>query len=235
MMNINDNNYELWLLRYAEHELTDDKRTEVEQWLASHPEAAEELALYNEAPRLERDEKVHSMQYPQKRSVPLWQPAVRWAAAAAVVLALMLPGLRSTTSPAPRMVAENTPQPLRSSELRLPHPENSELRTPHSPLSEVAIVEDVPMPIENTQEVVQPETAEDAQEMKNEEMKNEKGGWRDMEGLIYVDNLIVYDTVPEAEETPTEELAVADVKYIQSETSINPIGLFISTFIKANK
>ncbi len=58
MATIDNNNYELWLLRYAEGELTDSERNEVEAWLQSHPEAAEELALYNEAPRLERDDTV---------------------------------------------------------------------------------------------------------------------------------------------------------------------------------
>ena len=47
MTTIDNNNYELWLLRYAEQELSPKERVEVEQWLAGHPDAAEELALYN--------------------------------------------------------------------------------------------------------------------------------------------------------------------------------------------
>ena len=58
MTTIDNNNYELWLLRYAEGELTAAECKAVEAWLASHSEAAEELALYSEAPRLERDESV---------------------------------------------------------------------------------------------------------------------------------------------------------------------------------
>ena len=58
MTTIDNNNYELWLLRYAEDELTATERNAVETWLVDHPEAAEELALYSEAPRLERDENV---------------------------------------------------------------------------------------------------------------------------------------------------------------------------------
>ena len=58
MTTINDTNYEVFLLQYAEGQLSDIERAEVEAWLADHPEAAEELALYSEAPRLECDESV---------------------------------------------------------------------------------------------------------------------------------------------------------------------------------
>lgn len=93
MEKINDNNYELWLLRYAEGELSADERVTVEAWLAEHPEAAEELALYNEAPRLEADESIH-----YKAPVrPLWPALMRWSAAAAAVVALMVPALRMGT------------------------------------------------------------------------------------------------------------------------------------------
>ena len=98
MMNINDTNYELWLLRYAEQELTDAERTEVEQWLATHPDAAKELALYNEAPRLQRDETVQYVAVPRQQIQPLWKAASRWAAAAVVIAALMIPGLHNTSN-----------------------------------------------------------------------------------------------------------------------------------------
>ena len=118
MATIDNNNYELWLLRYAEGELTDSERNEVEAWLQSHPEAAEELALYNEAPRLERDENVRytrlSPLAPQDHLSPFTfhlspftfhlspftfhlSPLLRWSAAAAVLIALMLPALRMGT------------------------------------------------------------------------------------------------------------------------------------------
>lgn len=91
MITIDNNNYELWLLRYAEGDLTADECKAVEQWLESHPEAAEELALYNEAPRLEKDESVrYTAAIPQK-TMPLWPALLRWSAAAAVVAALMVP------------------------------------------------------------------------------------------------------------------------------------------------
>ena len=53
MVMIDDSNYELWLLRYAEQELTAEERKTVEAWLAEHSEAVMELTLYNEAPRLQ--------------------------------------------------------------------------------------------------------------------------------------------------------------------------------------
>ncbi len=97
MTTIDNNNYELWLLRYAEDELTAVERETVEAWLADHPEAAEELALYSEAPRLERDETVRYAAVPQQSTEPLWPALLRWSAAAAVVLALMVPALRMGT------------------------------------------------------------------------------------------------------------------------------------------
>ena len=95
MTTIDNNNYELWLLRYAEDELTAVERETVEAWLADHPEAAEELSLYSEAPRLECDETVR-----YSRLSPFTShlsPLLRWSAAAAVVLALMVPALRMGT------------------------------------------------------------------------------------------------------------------------------------------
>ena len=85
---LSNDNYELWLLRYAEGELSAAEGEAVEAWLKEHPEAAEELALYREAPRLERDEGVvYAATVPQP-SKPLWSSGWRWAAAAAVVLLL---------------------------------------------------------------------------------------------------------------------------------------------------
>jgi hypothetical protein len=97
MTTIDNNNYELWLLRYAEGELTAVEREAVEAWLADHPEAAEELFLYSEAPRLERDETVRYAAVPQQSTEPLWPALLRWSAAASVVLALMVPALRMGT------------------------------------------------------------------------------------------------------------------------------------------
>ena len=100
MATIDNNNYELWLLRYAEGELTDSERNKVEAWLQSHPEAAEELALYNEAPRLERDDTVTYAATEKFHLSPFTfhlSPLLRWSAAAAVLAALMLPALRMGT------------------------------------------------------------------------------------------------------------------------------------------
>lgn len=87
METINDTNYELWLVRYADGELTAAERRVVEDWLREHPVAAEELALYRESPRLERNESVRYVAAPR----PLWGKVWRWVAAAAVVLLLVTP------------------------------------------------------------------------------------------------------------------------------------------------
>lgn len=109
---INDSNYELWLLRYADDGLTADERKRVEQWLDAHPEAAEELALYREAPRLERDESVHYTAATQPNTRPLWGKSWRWTAAAAVTLLLLTPlalRLLGGSGAEPVQVAQATP------------------------------------------------------------------------------------------------------------------------------
>lgn len=110
MTTIDDNNYELWLLRYAEGELNAEERAAIDTWLESHPEAAEELALYGEAPKLERDEDVRYGAEPQRYTAPLWPRMLRYGAAAAVVMALMTPAMRMGTMErmeAATAVAEN--------------------------------------------------------------------------------------------------------------------------------
>lgn len=91
METIDDSNYELWLVRYADGELTDAGRRAVEAWLREHPAAAEELALYRESPRLERDESVRYVAATSPRTRPLWGKGWRWVAAAAGVLLLATP------------------------------------------------------------------------------------------------------------------------------------------------
>lgn len=112
MTTIDNNNYELWLLRYAEDDLNAGERAAVESWLSSHPDAAELLTLYNEAPRLEKNESVRYGATPLHRPMPLWPAVLRFGAAAAVVLLLMLPAMRMgimDTMEAPLFVAENRP------------------------------------------------------------------------------------------------------------------------------
>lgn len=121
MDKITDSNYELFLLQYAEGMLSDTERDEVEAWLASHPEAAEELALYSEAPRLGRNDTVTYVAAPPRpRLSPFTfylSPLLRWSAAAAVLAALMVPALRMGTmgqlepqEPLLIAAAQSTPQ-----------------------------------------------------------------------------------------------------------------------------
>ena len=112
MTTIDNNNYELWLLRYAEGDLNAGERAAVESWLSSHPDAAELLTLYNEAPRLEKDESVRYGATPLHRPMPLWPAVLRFGAAAAVVLLLMLPAMHMgimDKMEVPLFVAENRP------------------------------------------------------------------------------------------------------------------------------
>lgn len=134
MTTIDNNNYELWLLRYAEGDLNAGERSAVESWLSTHPDAAEELALYNEAPRLEKDERVRYAASPQRHSAPLWPAVLRVSAAAAVVLLLMLPAMRMgimDKMEAPLFVAENRPV----------------AETPQQQQQQLPVVQPVPKPV----------------------------------------------------------------------------------------
>ena len=110
MTTIDNTNYELWLLRYAEGDLTAAESATVESWLEGHSEAAEELALYREAPHLERDEAVKYAAAVPQQPQPLWPALLRWSAAAAVIAALMMPALHLggmlPRQEAPLLVAE---------------------------------------------------------------------------------------------------------------------------------
>lgn len=224
-MNINDDNYELWLLRYAEQELTDAERREVEQWLAVHPEAAEELALYGEAPRLEKDEGVKYAAVPLQRSVPLWPAVAQWAAAAAVVAALMVPAMRSALVPeaAPIQVAE---APITPSKPSLASPTSPTSLTGQassasqnrktSPASLPASLPEAPLLAEET-----PILQDTLSEIPVEETPS----------VLYVDDLIVYEDEP----APANDYAVNDVTYVNDDSGINPVAHFLGIFFKITR
>ncbi len=226
-MNINDNNYELWLLRYAEQELTRTERAEVEQWLASHPGAAEELALYNEAPRLERNKEVAYGATSLQHTTPMWGAALRWAAAAAVVLALMIPALRTnTSSPAPRLIADNnaTPEPQESMEPAEPMEILEPAVNPRKKATIIAKADiaqpftqqsiETPAPIEQTEPIVSLDSLVHIEQPLPQ----------------YVDNLIVY------EDEPVTADPVTEVTYITStDDGITPVALFIGVFLKTTR
>lgn len=224
-MNINDDNYELWLLRYAEQELSEAERREVEQWLAVHPEAAEELALYNEAPRLEKDERVRYAAVPLQRSVPLWPAVAQWAAAAAVVAALMVPAMRSAFVPeaAPIQVAE---APITPSKPSLASPTSPTSLTSQassasqnrktSPASLPASLPEAPLLAEET-----PILQDTLSEIPVEETPS----------VLYVDDLIVYEDEP----APANDYAVNDVTYVNDDSGINPVAHFLGIFFKITR
>ncbi len=224
-MNINSDNYELWLLRYAEQELTDAERREVEQWLAVHPEAAEELALYNEAPRLEKDERVKYAAVPLQRSVPLWPAVAQWAAAAAVVAALMVPAMRSALVPeaAPIQVAEALITPSKPSLASPTSPtsltsqaSSASQNRKTSPASLPASLPEAPLLAEET-----PILQDTLSEIPVEETPS----------VLYVDDLIVYEDEP----APANDYAVNDVTYVNDDSGINPVAHFLGIFFKITR
>ena len=184
MTTIDNNNYELWLLRYAEGELNAEERSAVDTWLQGYPDAAEELALYSEAPRLERDKSVRYVAVPRQHTLPLWPALLRYSAAAAIVLVLMLPALRMGTMDrmeTPVIVAENH-------EEYTVHPvaETVDTKAPVMPRARVASVVELAS-AQKTEENETPATAEEPMET----------------APIMTDMLIAIEATP-AQEPPVE-------------------------------
>ncbi|MBR5091848.1 MAG: DUF4880 domain-containing protein [Bacteroidales bacterium] len=203
METINDKNYELWLVRYAEGDLTAAERQAVEAWLVAHPEAAEELRLYGEAPRLQRDESVRYAAAMPPQAKPLWSTGWRWAAAAAVLLLLLsplvLPLFRSTEQPV--QVAQTTPPVVAPMEtdnaVIAPQPRVVARRIADevvAPQQQIDYAENyasplpLPLPEPTEPEVLLATAPEEPQ-------------------MVYVDNLFVEDTTTDLEQ---QVLAVAE-------------------------
>ena len=87
-------NYEGYLMRYADKELESEERLEVEAFLAAHPDIAKELAeitapeLIVTAPQLSMPGK-EKLLHPVANTVPLWHRPSTWRAAAAVALLIL--------------------------------------------------------------------------------------------------------------------------------------------------
>ncbi len=158
MTTIDSNNYELWLLRYAEGELNAEERAAVDTWLESHPEAAEELALYGEAPKLERDEDVRYGTEPQRYTAPLWPRMLRCGAAAAVVIVLMTPAMRMETME--RMVAATAVAENRTEDMLQHSAEKVETAMPVRP-KETATMAETLASAEETEATVATDTPEE--------------------------------------------------------------------------
>ena len=184
---IDNSNYEIWLLRYAEQELDDSERQAVEQWLAHHPDAAEELALYSEAPRMEKDEMVHYGAAVPQRTLPLWPAVLHWTAAAAVVVALMVLVVRMATVEAPRL-ADNA--------IALALQESAPEEIKEEMVAEKPVVRNA-APVK----VVEPEPVMYAEELpaQQEEEVETLPVVEEMPqpSVVYSDNLIVYDQTPD--------------------------------------
>lgn len=246
MTNINDNNYELWLLRYAEGELTENECAELERWLYTHPKAAEELSLYNESPRLQRDENIRFVNVPRHQTHSLWQVAWRWVAAASVVLALTVPGLRHVTRTQLASADNNrqAEQPENMDNLEMPRVDETVFAFENTPQALSSEAESGRASAQgNKKRVASVDNISIAQLSEVQQLETEVLAELDTTGTIvqldeytspdiqYVDNLIVYDDESEA----SVECVANEVVYTHTENGINPVALFIGTFIKVTK
>lgn len=90
---ITTDNYELYFLQYLEGALCPKERKEVEDFMAQHPDLAEELAFYTEAPIIEKDEALvfadkESLKHPEATPFRIGPTHWRWSAAAVVLVAV---------------------------------------------------------------------------------------------------------------------------------------------------
>lgn len=181
-------------MRYSDGSLTAAEREAVEQWLEGHPEAAAELQMFADAPRLERDETVkYGGATLRRTAIPLW-PALRWSAAAAVVAAIVLSvALFSKQSPMPEQVASVEVPALVQQETVA---EQETLTEPTPSLTTRHI-----KPVATTQPVEQqpesnalPEAQEPVIEVENYHPTNTHP-----QVAVYVEDMIVYADEPEEE------------------------------------
>ena len=191
MTTIDDSNHEVWLLRYAENELTAEERTLVEQWLDAHPEMHSELQQYIESPHLEPNAEVRYAGDIPGSKRRLWPAVLRWTAAAAVVAALVLPLARhrdvAPQSQSAPMLAQTQPT----------------LETPSVASPTAEPVPSIPRPVAPVDETVtsQPVMTEPYNgilpyhEAKPLEDMAEESAPDTAPRLIYVDNLFEQDTL----------------------------------------
>lgn len=112
-MNLSANNIESYLLQYAEGELSSSQREQVEQYLALHPEARELLELYDPALTLQpQGSEVFQEKQSLRKKAPLLPVSLRWMAAACLLAALAVGGLRWGTPrvDGPYVAQENPPR-----------------------------------------------------------------------------------------------------------------------------
>lgn len=117
-MKINEHNYEVYLYRYQEHLLTEEERQEVEAFLATHPQQAEEMALYDaqlkltpQTPAPQMDKQVFDsmlLKSMNARSIP-WRRIASIAACVALVIGGGLWGVRHLSSPANMLPTDDAP------------------------------------------------------------------------------------------------------------------------------
>lgn len=117
-MKINERNYEVYLYRYQEHLLTEDERCEVEEFLATHPQQAEEMALYDaqlkltpQTPSPQMDKQVFDsmlLKSMNAKSIP-WRRIASIAACVALVIGGGLWGIRHLGSSAKMLLTDDAP------------------------------------------------------------------------------------------------------------------------------
>lgn len=200
---INKENYELWLLRLAEGELSPAEEAEVCSWLAQHPAEAEELRLYMEAPRLTATSAAgcseSASQPPRVRQ--LWQAAGHWAAAAAVVLVLMVPvaAKMGRMEPMPLQLAENEPIVIKEEPVQ-PAPAPQQERVPQQAAPRV---ETLAMATESKAEADEPTAEEYYDDYYDYVYPWEDDPYADVPLFVYADMPIEEPVADEVEDDTT--------------------------------
>ena len=206
-MTITTDNYEYYFYQYAEGQLTEAERIEVEAFLQQHPDLADELSLYDSGLKLEPA----PVAFPDKESLlrhnPVLIPIWRWAAVACVA-ALLLVGVWQFTERTPQqpVVAEMSPMesPIKVATELCPQRSAEEINTSKSP-----VLKSVPPTNIKAKAVVEPAPAVAQHETLSEEplwaetkpTEPQRAIATETTVIIYTDILLV----------PEEPVAVAEV------------------------
>lgn len=213
---INRDNYELFFFQYQEGMLSEEERREVESFALQHPDLAEELTLYAEAPVLTAEE----VTFPDKESLRRQSPLSLWryAAAAAVVTVVSIGGIRLMQQPsdvASIMVAEQEPVHDYVPILEQETPQHQDNIIPRKQIhtqDDASLIAEASMPHEeNIQECI-PE----------EEQETSESNLFDPQPLVGVQQegkMLAYDTPQEGTSTSNKEPIQVKSTYIVNNQS----------------
>jgi len=217
---INRDNYELFFFQYQEGMLSEEERREVESFALQHPDLAEELTLYAEAPVLTAEE----VTFPDKESLRRQSPLSWWryAAAAVVITAVAAGGVKLMLQPsdmAPVVVAENEQA---FDTVLVQQSENQQHQDVIAPHKQIFSHDQAPL-IAEVASLPLEEIGGAALEEKMETMNSNSFDTQSFVGEQQEEHLLAYDTPQEEASAAEKEPILVKSTYIEYDHSDTPM------------